>query len=187
MTDEAALRQREISSLCQACGVCCDGTIFSGVDVDPDTTTEVRHRLKMVEGQSSLQIPCVHLAGTRCGVYEIRPSSCRAYECKQVKDHRSVGGSIAARLETVLTIRALSHRLREVARELPVADPALTGSEPAFTHWGLYRALEAGSATNLPPELALDLIELAVRIQRDLGWISPAARESKIPPEPADE
>lgn len=168
--DETSRRAREISELCQSCGVCCDGTIFAWAELDLDMSPDVRRRLKIVDGEDTMRIPCGHLSGTRCGVYDIRPGACRGYECKQVLDHRAQGGEVAERRARLFALRALSHRLRELAqREL--------GPDAARTHWHLYRLLQSNPA-ELPPELALDIVELAVRVRRDLGW-SPELPASK--------
>ena len=67
------------SDLCLACGLCCDGSIFSHVELDE----EDRERLEIDEGcEPRLSFPCKHLSGTRCTIYPKRPKVCASYRCK---------------------------------------------------------------------------------------------------------
>ena len=162
-------REAEISQLCQSCGACCDGTMYTRVQVEPEMPLASRRRLQLLDDQAWLELPCKHLTGTRCGVYADRPLKCRTYLCKQVDEHRADGGSIDQRLALVQAIRVLSRRVRAAA--------VAGGASPQTTHWGLFAAMERGDGS-VPPELALDVIELTVRIRRDLGWISDEEAEA---------
>jgi Fe-S-cluster containining protein len=74
------------SGLCQACGFCCDGTLFDGIVItEADMAGVVRARLLLFqdEGRQTLRLPCSAHAGT-CTVYEDRPSTCRTYQCELV-------------------------------------------------------------------------------------------------------
>jgi uncharacterized protein len=157
--------EREGGLLCGACGACCDGTMFSTVDVDADTPPSVRLRLRLVDEATQMSQPCVHRSPEGCGVYDVRPSPCRGYRCKQLREHLEEGGDLAVRVAKVRAIRALSERLRAFA--------GLRGDGPSerTTHWGLYLAVH--ERADVPPGVALDLVELTVRLQRDLGWSPP--------------
>ena len=141
----------EASRLCRECQACCDGTMFSMVEVDADELPlDSRRRLKIVDGPTHIAQPCRHLEASGCGAYQDRPARCRSYACKQQRDHLENGGDLEARLKKVRAIRAIAARLREVG-----------GS-----HW----ELQLRDPLSLPSEVSLDLVELAVRLQRDLGW-----------------
>jgi hypothetical protein len=83
---EAETSQRNgVGALCQACALCCDGTLFARVSVTETETavlarsglsTELRAKNKRVLPQ-----PCAALKGTRCGCYGERPGPCREYVC----------------------------------------------------------------------------------------------------------
>jgi len=79
----------EVGALCQACALCCDGTLFARVSV-----TETEHALLERSGLKTelraknkrvLPQPCGALQGTRCGCYRERPEPCREYVCLLAK------------------------------------------------------------------------------------------------------
>ncbi|MFT3839817.1 MAG: YkgJ family cysteine cluster protein [Myxococcaceae bacterium] len=74
-----------VGELCQACALCCDGTLFARVSVTETEAavlqrsglaTELRAKNKRVLPQ-----PCAALQGSRCGCYADRPGPCREYVC----------------------------------------------------------------------------------------------------------
>lgn len=69
-----------LTTLCQACGLCCDGTLFTSVPLTQSDETidgvEVRS-----DGSRRLPQRCACLDGTRCTAYARRPTACRRYEC----------------------------------------------------------------------------------------------------------
>lgn len=74
------------SGLCQACGFCCDGTLFDGIFVNEgDVAGVTRARLPLFrdDGRPTLRLPCPAHIGA-CTVYEDRPSTCRTYQCELV-------------------------------------------------------------------------------------------------------
>ena len=68
-------------SLCLSCGLCCDGTLFRRVALDPGESTRLGTRVRLSEDDGSLVQPCRALSGKKCGVYEDRPSVCRKFRC----------------------------------------------------------------------------------------------------------
>jgi uncharacterized protein len=166
-------REREGSVLCAACGACCDGTMFSSVDVDADAGPAVRHRLALVDGATRMSQPCAHRSPEGCAVYDVRPLPCRGFRCKQLREHLESGGDLEVRLAKVRAVRGLSERLRAFA--------GLRGDGPPerTTHWGLYAAVH--ERADVPTSVALDLVELTVRLQRDLGWTPPSAAQDVAP------
>jgi len=73
-----------VSTLCLACGLCCDGTIFDVVPLTPnERITVTRLGLPVIEraaGPAMVQ-PCEALDGLECQVYVARPGPCRAFRC----------------------------------------------------------------------------------------------------------
>lgn len=66
------------STLCLACGLCCDGTLFTAVPLTADDAA----RLGVSERR--LPQPCVHLEARCCQAYERRPLACRRFDCNLV-------------------------------------------------------------------------------------------------------
>lgn len=69
-----------MESLCRACGLCCDGSLFGRVPLT-EREVEVARRLRLpVVGGKALAQPCAAFHGD-CEVYEDRPAACRAFVC----------------------------------------------------------------------------------------------------------
>lgn len=106
------VREAELTTLCQSCGLCCDGSLFGRV---PLLRAEVplarKHRLHVVPSGTAMEQPCAALANDEsnrtCRAYEDRPAACRAFDCALLARHRSEGGPLAPRLEAVRRVRAL--------------------------------------------------------------------------------
>ncbi len=103
-------------TLCGACGLCCDGTLFSRVPLGPrERVPEARLAVK-VNDRGARHVPqrCAAYSGTGCQVYTERPLACRRYECLLLGAVR--GGEVSP--EAALGIIA---RARALAREDPPA------------------------------------------------------------------
>ncbi|MGH7440949.1 MAG: YkgJ family cysteine cluster protein [Polyangiaceae bacterium] len=128
----------ELEILCQSCGMCCDGSLFGRVDLEPgEMESARRHRLYLVHGGKAFEQPCVALVpvgaspgGRTCAIYAERPGSCRRFVCRLYDRHRREGGPLEPRLEAVRRVRALAADLE--ARGLAPADfeAAGPGSRP---------------------------------------------------------
>jgi Fe-S-cluster containining protein len=74
--------------LCVKCGICCDSLLFDHAFLDPDEEAGVRalgFTITEVGGQKAFTLPCGHLKGTACQVYEVRPRTCRLYTCETLR------------------------------------------------------------------------------------------------------
>ncbi|MDY7228027.1 YkgJ family cysteine cluster protein [Hyalangium rubrum] len=73
------------STLCQRCGLCCDGNLFASVPLrKAEVATMQRLSLSVMEtpeGTPSLVQRCTALDGRCCTVYAERPEACRRYRC----------------------------------------------------------------------------------------------------------
>jgi hypothetical protein len=82
-TDSAASR------LCVACGMCCDGTIFHHVRLQPRDSAKALAalglKLKRKRKHDHILQPCPAHQECRCSIYEARPERCRLFECKQIQ------------------------------------------------------------------------------------------------------
>ncbi len=74
-----------LSSLCQQCGLCCDGTLFVRVSVtEQEAALLERHGVASAlraKNKRVLPQPCSALEGRRCSCYAARPTACREYVC----------------------------------------------------------------------------------------------------------
>ncbi len=107
------VRGAELTTLCQSCGLCCDGSLFGRVPLLPAEVPLARkHRLHVVPSGSAMEQPCAALVldaekSRTCTAYDDRPAACRAFDCVLLARHRSEGGPLAPRLESVGRVRAL--------------------------------------------------------------------------------
>jgi hypothetical protein len=74
------------SLICQDCGLCCDGVLFSHVTI----SANAKNRLpladtKVVENKIKMKFPCNYMCGSSCSVYHIRPNKCKTYSCNLLK------------------------------------------------------------------------------------------------------
>jgi Fe-S-cluster containining protein len=93
----------ELETLCRACGLCCDGSLFGRVELEPDEVEPAR-RLNVL---THFDQPCPALATSGCTIYRDRPRSCRRFTCRLYERHRREGGPLDARLAVVRRARAL--------------------------------------------------------------------------------
>lgn len=74
-----------LSTLCQACGLCCDGSLFTHVSLEPDELEQLRAlgipTQTRRSGREVLPQKCPALQGRSCGIYSDRPASCASYQC----------------------------------------------------------------------------------------------------------
>ncbi|HEX8439593.1 YkgJ family cysteine cluster protein [Archangium sp.] len=79
-----------LSALCQRCGLCCDGNLFSHVPLRPEEVAPARrHGLEVVAlvgGSPALRQGCSALRDRRCTLYAERPQGCRAYDCRLLRE-----------------------------------------------------------------------------------------------------
>lgn len=94
--------------VCQACALCCDGTLFTRVPLAADDVAppEVRAVVTPTGGRYLPQ-PCAALDGTRCTVYAQRPTACRRFECLLLAALRDGEVTEAGALELVTKAKAL--------------------------------------------------------------------------------
>jgi Fe-S-cluster containining protein len=87
------------SRLCLACGLCCDGTLFADVELQPADSAERLRALgqKLRRGNDSegcsvqkFSQPCPALGpDCRCAFYADRPTRCREFDCAVLRSVQS--------------------------------------------------------------------------------------------------
>ena len=118
--------QNELTALCGACGLCCDGSLFGRVPLAPDEATPSRRlRLRVLPDGRAFAQPCTALVpGVArpdaraaaaapleplrvCAIYEERPRACAAFACRLYARYRHEGGPLEPRLAAVRRVREL--------------------------------------------------------------------------------
>jgi len=120
------------SELCTQCGLCCTGAIHNDVLLPLDEAKLAKAFGLTVEDRGKLvfQLPCPRLDGTRCSVYDRRPSPCRQYRCQLLR-HLDAGDiSIDEAVEKVRVAKGLIEQATTALPEgttLPEARIAVVG------------------------------------------------------------
>lgn len=74
------------SSLCLACGLCCDGTLFSYVPVrEGDSRVSLEGasiKVLLLGEENRFEQPCSAYSRQCCQIYTDRPTNCRKFRCK---------------------------------------------------------------------------------------------------------
>jgi Fe-S-cluster containining protein len=101
----------DLARLCQSCGLCCDGSLFGRVRLEPEEVEPARKmHLRVVESGRAFDQPCAALEtdeGCRCSIYRERPLACRNFACRLYDRHRREGGPLEPRLASVRRVREL--------------------------------------------------------------------------------
>ena len=82
------LNDTAASRLCAACGMCCNGVLFHGMQVQPqDSLRSLASKglkPKRRDGDLFFPQPCPAHQDSCCQIYNDRPQRCRAFVCKQL-------------------------------------------------------------------------------------------------------
>jgi len=116
--------------LCRACGLCCDGTLFDLVKLEPcdDAGKVKRLGLPVTVSRGKVPIarfpqPCAALCADRsCRLYADRPSQCRVFECGVLKEAKAGEIAFPLALRIVQQARRRADKVRRLLRELGDTD-----------------------------------------------------------------
>jgi uncharacterized protein len=116
----------DLARLCQSCGLCCDGSLFGRVSLQPGEAEPARKmHLRVLESGKAFDQPCPALEagdGCQCSIYAERPLACRNFACRLYDRHRREGGPLEPRLASV-------RRVRELLAYLEASGPRPVGGE----------------------------------------------------------
>ena len=123
--------------LCLACGLCCDGTLFDGVQLErgDDASHLQALGLPVIVFRAKNPIarfaqPCEALCKDRtCRLYHDRPRQCRKFECKVFKEHKAGETDLASALRLVTKTRRQAGKVRKLLRQLGDNDEACSLGE----------------------------------------------------------
>lgn len=164
------------AALCRRCGLCCDGTLFGHVRLEPAAEAMARRRGLLVvshQGKPTLAQRCAALEPSgRCSVYHQRPRRCAGYRCKLLDQHQAgevdlpAASAIIDRVRTSFT--ALRDRLGEPDASLSELRSRLAEQDAASVAWRRANA-----------ELLMDLVAFQRLCDRHL--LRPRAHPSEPP------
>jgi hypothetical protein len=112
--------------LCLACGLCCDGTLFDGVQLQAGDDAKKLKALGLPVSVSRAKIPiarfpqpCAALCSDRtCRVYVDRPTQCRVFECGVLKEANAGRITFAAAMRLVKKARKKADNVRHLLHKL---------------------------------------------------------------------
>jgi len=111
--------------LCRACGMCCDGTLFDLVRLEPGDDARRLARLGLplaaARGRQAARFPqpCAALcADGSCRVYADRPGQCRAFECRLLQEAKAGRVSFPAAARRVTAAKRRANQVRRLLRAL---------------------------------------------------------------------
>lgn len=88
-----------MSELCLSCGLCCDGSLFQLVKLQPG---ESDPRLRLVPEHEAFAQPCSCFAAGACAIYEQRPAACRDFRCRLLGQPLAPALGVVARTKKLL-------------------------------------------------------------------------------------
>ncbi len=126
--------------LCLACGLCCDGTLFDGVQLEAGDDAKKLRALGLPVAHSRAKAPaarfpqpCAALcADCSCRIYADRPAQCRVFECGVFKEAKAGRITLAAALRLVTQARRRADRVRRLLRKLGDTDESRSLGERFF-------------------------------------------------------
>lgn len=175
--------------LCLHCGLCCDGTLFRDVELQPGDDAgklralglPLRSRRREEADQLKFPQPCSALCSDlKCRVYADRPARCREFECAVFKAVAVGKAELPAALKTIRQTRQMAEKVRRLLRELGDAGKGVALAKRfkrvkrKFDEGELPDGLDAETAYDRFAELSLAVHELDMRLR------------TKFHPDPSD-
>jgi hypothetical protein len=104
------LVHRAGQSLCMACGLCCDGTLFGQTNLSPqdDTAALSAWGVGSDPTKPALKQPCVAYRNCACSIYPDRPRVCRQFRCallRQLRENKISQGDALDVVRKAITLR----------------------------------------------------------------------------------
>jgi len=101
--------------LCSACGMCCDGTMFQIVRMQPGEVPaelgKLGLKIRCRGGEYYMEQPCSALREKRCTVYDQRPVRCRLFNCQQLGRVERGETTESEAMAMIIETRALVERV----------------------------------------------------------------------------
>ena len=165
------MKELEGKSICLDCGLCCDGTMFHAIDLDPSDDVDLLRGRGAVLISDDLsrrfQQPCVGFDGSCCTVYESRPTACRTYVCSLLESVNAGDTTVADARLVIRRARELSAIVRDCLDPTADSDVIHLGRHGLSTYLGIMKnQYEHDRLAAAFPEAA-ELIDI---IEHTFGW-----------------
>jgi Fe-S-cluster containining protein len=109
------------SRLCTACGMCCDGTMFQIVRLQPgDNPAELGRlglKVRSRDNEFHMEQPCAALKALSCTVYEKRPARCRLFHCQQLRLMEAGETTETEAMNLIRETRAQAEQVRDLIEQ----------------------------------------------------------------------
>jgi hypothetical protein len=125
----------DANSLCQECGLCCNGVIFADVQLRPaDGAARLRalglaFTKKSKAGSDKFSQPCTAFGGCKCNIYSERPTYCREFECLLLKNVKAGGAKIGEARRVIRSALQQAENVKTLLRQLGDNDETLALSK----------------------------------------------------------
>lgn len=148
--------------LCLACGMCCDGTLFDNVRLDPDEDASGLKALGLAVKLSRAKTPVSFLtqpcsalcSDCTCRIYTERPKQCRSFECGVFKEASSGQITYDAAHRLVKQTRRKADKVRRLLQDIGEVEEKLSLGK-RFKR--VQRRIESGSADQVAGGIFADL------------------------------
>ncbi|OYW30822.1 MAG: hypothetical protein B7Z47_02950 [Chthoniobacter sp. 12-60-6] len=173
--DSAAVASR----LCAACGMCCDGTMFQIVRMQPGEVPaelgKLGLKIRCRDGEYFMEQPCSALRENSCTVYERRPVRCRLFNCQQLGRVEKGETTEHEAMAMIVETRALVERVRALIEQCGLREDGQALPER------FERVMSTPVNATLEPELVTVRGELDATMRKLKLQLN---REFRLPPGP---
>lgn len=165
------------SRLCAACGMCCDGTMFQIVRMQPGEVPAELGRLGLKircrDGEYYMEQPCSALREKRCTVYEQRPVRCRLFNCQQLGRVERGETTESEAMAMILETRALVEKVRGLIEQSGLREDGQA----------LVERYERVASTPINEELEPELAAVREELEKTMRELKlQLNREFRLPP-----
>lgn len=165
------------SRLCAACGMCCDGTMFQIVRMQPGEVPAELGRLGLKircrDGEYYMEQPCSALRKNICTVYEQRPVRCRLFNCQQLGRVKQGETTESEALAVILETRAMVERVKNLIEQCGLREDGQA----------LVERYERVASTPINAELEPELVAVRAELDETMRKLKLRLnREFRLPP-----
>jgi Fe-S-cluster containining protein len=178
--------------LCLSCGLCCDGTIFSTVEIDnPETIQRYKSAgidfdiaNEVTDGKQRFRQPCAAFAAGCCKIYPDRPLVCRNFKCDLLKAYMENEIDFFAASEIVKKVK---DRKSDILRRITELDLPLKSTNIVFDLYDqafeFFKNLEEGERKRQCGEIVLQIAALRLYISANFRNFETMEKDMKSKPE----